>query len=212
MRVYGGSAVITSLQDWTFYLRDASMGIALPLIICGIGLMFFGWRLWKLCVVLSFALIGMYLTYYIFKPAKDQMLYVYLMGGLIGGAMYWPAKQAIAILGGVIVAIIVMVSVSNMRMTGSTLWSIGGAALIVGTAYAFLNRQHVVIMVTAFLGSTLVISGLTALIMASPEWLDFFSDIMQYSGVALPFILLVPTVMSCFYQLAEVKRMQIEFN
>lgn len=188
------------------------MGIALPLIVCGVGLMFFGWRLWKLCVVLSFALIGMFLTYYLFHPAKDQMLYVYLMGGLIGGAMYWTARQAVAILGGVIVALIVMASISNLRMSSTTLWSISGAALVMGTAYAFLNRQHVVIMVTAFLGATLVISGLTALIMASPEWLDFFSDIMQYSGVALPFILLVPTVMSCFYQLAEVKRLQIEFN
>ena len=162
--------------------------------------------------MLSLALIGMYLTYYLFHPAKNQMLYVYLMGGLFGGTMHWTAKHAVAILGGVIVALIVMISISNMRMSGSTIWSIGGVALIMGTAYAFLNRQHVVIMVTAFLGATLVVSGLTALIMASPEWLDFFSDIMQYSGVALPFILLVPTVMSCFYQMAEVKRMQIEFN
>lgn len=202
--------MITSLQDWTFYLRDSSAGISIPLLICGAGLMFFGWRLWKLCVVLSFALIGMYISYYYMNPTKDQMIYVYMIGGVAGGVMFWPAKHAIAILGGVIVSIIVMSSVSNLGCSGSMLWSIGGVSLVCGTAYAFLNRQHVVIMVTAFLGAVSVISGITALVLTSPGWLDFFSDVVQHKGLVIPFILLVPTTMSCFYQMAEIKRMQVE--
>lgn len=202
--------MITSLQDWSIYLRDASSGIALPLIIAGAGLMFFGWRLWKLCVVLSFAIIGMYVAYFYISPTKDQMIYIYIIGGLVGGAMFWPAKHAIAILGGVIVGVVVMASVSNLGFTGTTLWSIGGVALVCGSAYAFLNRQHVVIMVTSFLGAILVISGVTSLVLASPTWLDFFSDIVQYKAIVVPFVLLVPTVMSSFYQLAEVKRLQVE--
>lgn len=202
--------MITTLQDWSIYLRDASSGIALPLIIAGAGLMFFGWRLWKLCVVLSFAIIGMYVAYFYISPTKDQMIYIYIIGGLVGGAMFWPAKHAIAILGGVIVGVVVMASVSNLGFTGTTLWSIGGVALVCGSAYAFLNRQHVVIMVTSFLGAVLVISGVTSLVLASPTWLDFFSDLVQYKAIVVPFVLLVPTVMSSFYQLAEVKRLQVE--
>jgi len=202
--------VITSLQDWTVYLRDSSAGISIPLIITGAGLMFFGWRLWKLCVVLSFAIIGMYVANYYINPNKDQMIYIYMIGGIVGGIMFWPAKHAIAILGGLIGAIIVMSSISNLGFSGSMLWSIGGVALTCGTAYAFLNRQHVVIMVTSFLGAVLVISGITALVLTSPAWLDFFGEVAAYKGIVVPFVLLVPTTMSCFYQLAEIKRLRIE--
>jgi hypothetical protein len=73
-----------------------------------------------------------------------------------------------------------------------------------------LNRQHVVILVTAFLGAVLVVSGLATWIIDMPALYGTVRAMTTGSAIVLPFVLLVPTVMSSFYQIAEVRRLHIE--
>ncbi len=203
--------MVVSLQDWIVLLRESSSAAGFPLIVGGLGLMLFGWRLWKVCVVLSFGLIGALIGARLVGPSDDQMTYAVVCGIFLGLVSYWPGHISIAVLGGVIGAGVAHSYLEMLHMTGGTLWGGVGAAFVACTAFAVLNRRHVVILVTAFLGAMLLLSGLTSWVMNVPGVLGTFRSMAAWSAIVVPFFVLVPTVMSCFYQIAEVRRLQIEF-
>jgi hypothetical protein len=197
---------ITSIHDWLLFLKQSGSAIGFPLVVVGVGLMLFGWRVWKVAVVMSYAVIGAGLAAWIKGPC-DQ-LWPYMLGGAIalGALSYKPITLAVSLLGGAVGGFIVMLCFETIGLRGTPLWAAGAAALIACTSVSYLNRQHIIIIVTAFQGAVLVLSGLTAWVMASYWLYDAFQSLTTDSMIVLPFMLAVPTVMSSFYQLAEVHR------
>jgi len=203
--------VVSSVQDWILLLRESSSAVGFPLIVGGLSLMLFGWRLWKVCVVLAFGLIGTVIGAQLVGPCDNQITYALICGVILGLLSYWPGHLSISILGGIIGGSVAHFYLDRMHMSGGTLWGGVGIAFVACTAFAVLNRRHVVILVTAFLGAMLLLSGLTSWVMNVPGVLGTFRSMAAWSVIVVPFLVLVPTVMSCFYQIAEVRRLQIEF-
>jgi len=199
-----------SVQDWISLLRDGRSAAGFPLIVGGLSLMFFGWRLWKVCVVLAFGLIGTLIGAQLVGPSDNQMTYALVCGTILGLVSYWPGRFSVAVLGGVIGGGVTHFYLESLNLSNGTLWGGVGAAFVACTAFAVINRRHVVILVTAFLGAMLLLSGLTSWAMNMPGVLDSFRSMAAWSVIVVPFLVLVPTVMSCFYQIAEVRRLQIE--
>lgn len=200
-----------SVQDWISLLRDGHGAAGIPLIVGGLSLMLFGWRLWKVCVVLAFGLIGTLIGAQLVGPSDRQMTYALVCGIILGLVSYWPGHISIAVLGGIIGGGVIHFYLESMNLSGWTLWGGVGAAFVACTAFAVINRRHVVILVTAFLGAMLLLSGLTSWAMNVPGVLGTFRSMAAWSVIVVPFLVLVPTVMSCFYQIAEVRRLRIEF-
>ena len=203
--------MITSLQDWMAFLKESDRLIGFPLLVIGAALMLFGWRLWKICVLLSFGLIGACLATKFGEGAGEQQwMLVPAVGIVLAGVSYFFVHQAVALLGGLIGGAAVMLFLSDLGLNGAILWLCTGVGVIGALAYAIINRRLVVIFVTAILGAVLCISGLAVFVMLSPVLYGTLLSMAAGSVIVLPFILLVPTVMSCFFQVAEVHRLQIE--
>ena len=201
--------MITSVDAWLVFLKQSHSAVGVPLVVAGIALMFFGWRMWKLCVMLSYALIGAVIGALLVGPCDDQWLYALCGGAVLGLISYWPVNIAVTLLGGLIGAGVITFSLAEIGLKGTTLWTAGGIAMIACTAFAFLNRQQIVIVVTAFLGAALLMSGLATWIMQLPALYGTLRQMATGSAIVLPFILIVPTVMSSFYQTAEVRRLNV---
>ncbi|UCE61463.1 MAG: hypothetical protein JSU63_06880 [Phycisphaerales bacterium] len=202
--------MIDSVGDWALLLRRSDPLVGIPLLIGGVGLMAFGWRLWRVCVVLSYALIGLALGGACAPAADQQSYYAIGAGVVLAAAAYRPVKYSIAGLGGIIGAALMMYFLDGLRISGPTLWILGSVAFIGASALAFLNRRLVVIGVTAALGAALTLSGLTAFLAASPSAYGTVASLIDSSGIIMPFIFLVPVVVSCFFQEAEVHRLRVE--
>lgn len=202
--------MVIPIDDWLLFLRQSHSAMGIPLLVAGVGLMLFGWRLWKLCVMLSFGLIGAVAGAWLVGPGDDQWQYAAIGGVALALASYWPAKYAVSLLGGLIGAVLTMYLMSGLGFSGELLLAVGGVALVVCAAYSFLNRRHVVIIVTAFLGAVLLLSGLTAWVANMPWLYRAVQGMAAGSAIVVPFILLVPTVMSSFYQSAEVRRLHVD--
>lgn len=203
--------MITSVQDWLGFLRDSSSAAGIPLIVGGLTLMLFGWRLWKASVVLAFGVIGTLGAAIVLGPRPDQATYSLACGTGLALLSYWPARYSVAVLGGVIGSLLTHFYLDKFGLEGLLLWGLMTAAFTACTALAVLNRRHVVILVTAFLGAVLLLSGLMTWLMTMPGLFGTFKGMAAWSAIVIPFLVLVPTVMSCFYQIAEVRRLQIEF-
>ena len=50
--------MITSTSEWLRFLQASDAIIGFPLIVGGAVLMMAGWRLWRFCTCISFALVG----------------------------------------------------------------------------------------------------------------------------------------------------------
>ncbi len=198
------------MDDWLFFLKQSRGLVGFPLVVAGLGLMLFGWRMWKVSVMLSYALIGAAIGAVAAGPRDDPWLYALVIGAGLGLISYWPIRHAVALLGGLLGAGIVTFSLTTVGISGTSLWGAGGAALIGCTAFAFLNRQHVVIVVTALLGAVLLVSGLTAFVMTLPGFFRPLHAMAAGSAIALPFAILVPAVVSFFYQAAELRRLHVD--
>ncbi|MHC4695236.1 MAG: hypothetical protein ACYTFA_00685 [Planctomycetota bacterium] len=198
------------MNDWLIFLRQSDALISFPLIIGGAALMLFGWRLWKACVALSFGLIGTGAAAAYVGSGDQQWMVALLCGVTLGLVSYWPAKHAVVVLGGIIGGGIAVCVLRDMHVRGLPLQLVTVAAFILSAGLALTNRRLVIIGVTAVLGAILVISGLTVLVMSSPSLYGTLSALAGRNVLVIAFILLVPAVMSWFYQVSEVRRMGAE--
>lgn len=192
-----------SLNDWLLFLRGADSLVCIPLFVGGAALMLFGWRIWKICVVLCFAVTGAMLVR---EMVGNELLFCFV-GAVISGVLSYKAGEyAASLLGGAIGTLVSAEFLNMIGLTGIAFWLVTLVLLVSFTALAFINRQTVIVMVAAFLGAVLVVSGLSVCIMLSPTTYGYFHRMVIGSSFVLPFTLLVPTVMSCCYQVAEANR------
>ena len=193
------------------FLDNSGVAVSFPLLIGGAGLMIFGWRMWRFCVVISYALIGAILVGIFVPPSHDRWMIALAAAAVLGLASYWPANYAVGVLGGLIGGGVTAAYLYSCRVDGPMLWFIGAAAGLAAMGYSFINLRHVVVYVTSFLGAALLISGLAGLLMQSSELSGAYRSAAAYSAIVLPFTLIVPTVVGSFYQISEMRRLHLEF-
>ena len=199
--------MITSINDWLLFLKTSDALIGFPLLVAGAALMVYGWRMWKVCVMLSFGLIGMAIGAAFGESTEYQVVFAYGSALALALLSYWPARHAVVVLGGLLGSGIVLQLLSGLHLYGLSLWMVGVLGFVVCAGYTLLSRRVVVIFVTAFLGAVLVISGLTAFVMEYPPLYGAFRSLAAGSVFVVAFLLAVPSVMSTFYQIAEVHRL-----
>ncbi len=195
-----------TINDWLIFLRNADHLIGFPLLVAGTALMIFGFRMWRLCVVASFGLMAAMMTAQFVGSGGLQTVCAVVVGIVIAAACYKPAKYAAAVLGGMIIAFMIGYLLEQSGMRGSVFIFVVIATLLVGTAYAYINRQLVIVFVTSIIGAFLLVSGIAALVMAWPNLYGTMTSLGSNNSFVGPFLIIVPAVVSCFYQVGEVNR------
>lgn len=195
-----------SLNDWLLFLRGADSLVCLPLFVGGGALMLFGWRIWKVCVVLCFVVGGAVLGREIAGTGGDLLLYSFVCAAISGVLSYKAAEFAASLLGGLIGTALTLEFLNMIGLTGLSFWLVALVVMLSFTALSLINRQTVIVFIAAFVGAVLVVSGLSVCIMISPTTYGYFHRMVIDSSFVLPFTLLVPTVMSCCYQVSEANR------
>lgn len=200
------------IHDWVTLLRTTDPLVALPLAVGGLGLILSGWRFWKLAVVLSFGSLGALAGMIFGRDQELQLVYGFVGFVVVGGASFPPVLYSVAVLGGILGAAMVNHTAGNMGLTGSVLWMLTAIGMICGTALAFLNLRQVVMMVTSFLGSALLLSAVVAGLAKSPGMFNYVYDMALESSIFLPFVMLVPTVVGTFLQAADANGKDFSVN
>jgi hypothetical protein len=178
------------------------------MILAGVGLMLFGWRLWKVCLLLAYGAIGASLGAALTPEGQSPFSLASLGALLLGTAAFWWSSASIVFLGGLTGCGVLFTAFSSLGLHGPPLWFLAGLSLVACTALSMINRRYVIIVVTSFLGAVVLMSGVTAFIMAMPVLYGTFRGMASYSGIVVPFLVIVPTVISFFYQVSEVHRVQ----
>lgn len=194
------------LNDWLVFISGLRGAVGVPLLIGGFGLMVFGARLSRVSVMLAYAVIGAAITAWLLGPQNATWWAVVAGAAVPALVSYWTAPQAIPVLGGLVMGSATMFAFGGVGFSLSALCAVGLFAVIAFTAFSYLHREHVLIGVTAVLGSVLVVSGMAVWVSAYPGLYGHLRALALESMFIAPFFLLVPTVASCFYQVSNLHR------
>jgi hypothetical protein len=90
-------------------------------------------------------------------------------------------------------------------MPAVTIYLLTAVAFAGAAAFCITFQRESVIVITALAGSTLMVSGLVAMVHES-RWLGRQLEAMASTGILYPFLILVPTVSGVLLQLGAAKR------
>jgi hypothetical protein len=195
-------AVVPIETIWT-YITSLNPLEAITFISFGVVCLFYGWRVFKILVIISFAILGMGLGI--------------VLAGKVGG-------DNNQILGGVVgFVVLAVISVPLMRWAVSLLGAAAGGILTSGIWYACqLNEEYIlagaligiiaggmisfiifkvaVMLFSSLGGSGLMVTGILALLYLYPETTEQVKELVFNESWFLPAALLVPTVVGIIVQ------------
>ena len=204
------SGIGDCFDAWTLFLRGAEPLIGIPLCAAGAALVLSGWRLWPVAAVASLALAGGAVGQSAVQTVTGAGGFhlPWAVGGavLLGFAGVLLPRHAATILGGLVGGSVATGVLASFGIMGYG-QLVGGLLAFVGaTAWAFANRQRVVVLITSLEGGILLASGIAVILPEVPLLCGFFRSMIINSPYVVPFFVLVPTVIGVTLQHADANR------
>jgi hypothetical protein len=187
-----------------------SLGIleALTFIAFGTVCLFYGWRVFKVLVVISFALIGLFvgtmLTERLFG-AESQ-----LFGGLIGMTLFAflsvpLMRWGVCILGAAAGGILTSGIWYACGLTEQYIWAGSLVGIVAGGMISFIIFRIAVMLFSCLGGSGLIITGTLALLYIYEPTKEQVQDLVYNHKWFLPVVLIIPTAIGVLLQHKFVK-------
>jgi len=170
----------------------------------GLVYMLYGWRIFRILVVISFGLIGMFLGIYLGGKSGSEIwggvIGLAVLAGLSGPLMKW----CVFILGGVAGALLTGGLWYACNFPQVYLWAGAAVGGVAGAMISFIVTQVAVMLFTSVGGSVITMVGMLRLLdlyeaTKGEPTQNIKSWIYDYNWF-LPLVLIVPTIIGVFAQ------------
>jgi len=169
----------------------------------GVVCLFYGWRVFKILVVINFGLFGLILGMKLTQKVvgMDNQL----MGGLIGmgvlAVLSVPLMRwAVCILGAAAGGIFTSGIWYAAELPEQYIWAGGLIGVVAGGMISFIIFKVAVILFSSLWGSGLIVVGSLALLYINPGTSDIVRKLVFYRKWFLPLALMVPTIIGFILQ------------
>jgi hypothetical protein len=199
---------IVPMQTFWSYITSLNLVEAVTFISFGVVCLFYGWRVFKILVVISFALLGLFLGVSI--TDKIVGLNSQLWGGIVGMVllavlsvplMKWAVCLLGAAAGGILSSGIWYASGLPER------YILAGAliGMVAGGMISFIVFKVAVILFSSLGGSCLIVVGSLAILYIYPQTSERLEEIIFTKKWFLPTVLMAPTLIGIVLQNKFVK-------
>ena len=199
---------VVPMQTFWSYITSLNLVEAVTFISFGVVCLFYGWRVFKILVVISFALFGLFLGVSI--TDKIVGLNSQLWGGIVGmfllavlsvPLMKWAVCLLGAAAGGILSSGIWYASGLPER------YILAGAlvGMVAGGMISFIVFKVAVILFSSLGGSCLIVVGSLAILYIYPQTSERLEEIIFTKKWFLPTILMAPTLIGIILQNKFVK-------
>jgi hypothetical protein len=193
------------------YITSLNLVEALTFISFGAVCLLYGWRVFKILVVISFALLGLFFG----VAATDKISGENhrLLGGLVGlclaGALSVPLMRwAVSVLGAIAGGIVTSGIWYACGLTETYIWAGALVGIVAGGMISFIIFRIAVMLFSSLAGSSLISVGMLALLYLYPETKEQVQELVFTEKWFLPVVLLAPTVVGLICQNKFVKGSQ----
>jgi hypothetical protein len=184
---------------------------ALMFISFGTVCLFYGWRVFKILVIISFAILG--LCAGILISEKVNGVESQFLGGLIGlvglAVLSIPLMRwAVSILGGLAGGTLTAGIWYACSLPDEYIWAGGLVGIVAGGMISFIIFRIAVMLFSSLGGSGLVVVGILALLYLYPETTEQVQELVFTNNWFLPTTLLIPTTAGVLVQNKFIKSSQ----
>ncbi|RPI62263.1 MAG: DUF4203 domain-containing protein [Planctomycetaceae bacterium] len=209
---------LDSLQNWRLptqaqfldYLTSMDVIQAGVLLVCGLVYMLYGWKMFRILIIVNAAMLGAVLGSKCgaMLQGQNMPLYCGLGGAVVLAVLAWPLmKYAVCLMGGLAGAFLGFTLwhyVTNAAQSASVneyAWVGALVGLVIMGLLAFIVFRVTIVIFTAFQGSLLVVPGIMALLMLSQSLKPNILRAMNDNPHLLPLLIFVPAVIGIAFQL-----------
>jgi hypothetical protein len=166
--------------------------------------MLYGWRIFKILVVICFGMVGMFAGIRMSQRFDSQILGA-IVGLVLLAALSVPMMRwAVSLLGAVTGGILAAGLWYAFELPGQYILAGAAIGIVAGGMISFIVFKIAVMLFTSFGGGTLIVTGLVALLnlyesMQEPPT-ERIRDLFMNQNWFLPVMLLVPTVIGIIIQ------------
>ncbi len=193
-----------------FWTQITSLGLleALTFISFGAVCLVYGWRVFKMLVVISFGLLGLILGLTVSDKVSGGDSQI--LGGLIGlgllAALSVPLMRwAVSILGAVAGGTLTSGIWYACGLTEKYIWAGALIGIVAGGMISFIIFRVAVILFSSLGGSVLMATGILALLYLYPQTTEKVEELIFTQKWFLPTMLMAPTLVGVILQNKFVK-------
>jgi len=176
----------------------------------GLVYMLYGWRIFRILVVISFALIGMFLGIWLGGKSGNEILGGVVGSAILGGVSRPLMKWCVFILGGAAGALLTGGLWYAFSFPQYYLWAGAAVGGVAGAMISFIVIKVAVMLFTSVGGSVITVAGVLRLVdlwegTRSPATEHIKDWIYNYNWF-LPLTLIVPSLVGIFTQNRLIKQ------
>jgi hypothetical protein len=199
---------VVPLNSFWNYITTLNRVEAVTFISFGVVCLMYGWRVFKILVVISFGLLGLFLGFSV--TDKIVGLNNQAAGGLVGMCLFailsipmmrWAVSILGALAGGILSSSIWYAS----GLTEKYIWAGALIGMVAGGMISFIVFKIAVILFSSLSGASLIVVGSLALLYIYPATSARLEEILFTKKWFLPTILLAPTLIGLVLQNKFVK-------
>ena len=199
----GAQDSVVPIQSIWHYVSSLNFLEALTFISFGAVCLLYGWRVFKILVVIGFGLVGLALGIVIGETIQGSSSQIW--GGLIGlgllAALAVPLmKWAVCILGALAGGLITSGLWYAFGLNEDYIWAGGLIGIIAGGMISFIVFKIAVMLFSSLGGSMLMVTGLLALLYHYPPTQMETKELVFDNKWFLPLALMVPTAIGLIVQ------------
>jgi len=176
---------------------------ALTFISFGAVCLLYGWRVFKILVIISFGLLGLGLGITIGNKIQGQNSQIW--GGLIGlgvmaGVSVPLMRWAVSILGAVAGGLLTSGVWYAAGLPERFIWAGALVGIVAGGMISFIIFKIAVMIFSSLGGSVLIVAGLLALLYIYPQTKERIEELVFTNKWFLPVALMIPTAVGIIVQ------------
>ncbi len=202
------------VDGWIVLLRDADPAWGFPLVVVGLVLMFMGWQIHKVAVPFTSLLVGLILGQILFNTVVASLIVGSLIGLVLASVTYFNIRYTVGLLGGLVGVFIISGYISTFRsfhLPSIIQWGIALFAFAGGAALAFVMFREMAIIITSFIGSLMLVSGLNGVL---PQYIPSLYQtittfLVDYPAFLVPFLIGGPTLIGTLTQMANADKADV---
>ena len=205
-----GEAIVPVDLIWK-HITSLGLLEALTFISFGAVCLLYGWRVFKILVVISFALLGLVLGMTISDKVigGDSQLLSGLIGlGLMAVISVPLMRWAVSILGAVAGGILTAGLWYACQLPEQYIWAGGLVGVVAGGMISFIIFKIAVMLFSSLGGSGLIVVGILALLYLYPQTTERTEELVFNEKWFLPAALLIPTAVGVILQNKFIKGSQ----
>jgi len=204
----GDEAVVPMVSIWE-HITGLGFIEALTFVSFGSVCLLYGWRVFKVLVVISFALLGLGMGLIVGGKVmgENNEIWAGLIGlGLLAGVSLPLMRYAVSILGALAGGVLTSGIWYGFGLTENYIWAGALIGIIAGGMISFIVFKIAVMLFSSLGGSALIVVGMLALLYNYPQTREQVEYVVFKNKWFLPIALIAPTAIGLLIQNRFVKR------